>query len=301
MISYALVVVSGTSESGFSGKLVDPGTPADKWLDVDVRFQKPEADRSLGYREQQELFNSAAERLAEFYLVKGVVQKSSLVRFDYAVGSWDPASGKPYLGVFAARQLCEPARTASVLAEAAALVPPADDDGMIGYHDGLRFASRISDLTGQAPPAQGEALRDSLVCADIYQHESEADRARHEPDEGLVYKRSDGEACMMAHHGGYLFWARENGTDVKDVGLHGREIEEAAPGRLYYFTGSPWGYSPDHNGEYDSGIDIDKFMPAEDAHLAMFGVEPGGFSEDIREYEEEADLPEEIPAAPSVG
>jgi hypothetical protein len=95
----------------------------------------------------------------------------------------------------------------------------------------------------------------------------------------------DGNAKLLAHHGGYLFWSIENGDDPRDLGLSPVPTE---PG-VYYFTGTPWSHwsDTDCGYEFDSGFDIDASAPATDEHFAIFGATRDEFAENIAEHEAE--------------
>lgn len=284
MIDYALLIVECTTPTTIIGRLVDPELADEKWLTVEVRFGKPRPDRSLGWREERELNNSAPDREKTFNMVCATAQKSSMVRLEYARGAWDRKRKSGFVSAYGATKVCEPAATASVLALAREVAPPRDEDEEFYRFGSSHFTRPFARKVGELADPGFDPEKDfgpNLLTTGIYEGECAADEARHQPDEGLLYVHGPNEAIVLDHHGAYMFYA--DGTSYDDVGLHGIPKE---PG-VYYFTGKPWGYGPDINGEYDSGIDVETFVLATAEHYALFGTRPENYEDAIEEFRAE--------------
>jgi hypothetical protein len=275
----ALLIVDEASSSGLRGRLVDVEAPEADWVRAEVRFGKPERDRSRGYREQSELDATEDTRRAAFARAVGAAETGAMLRLEYPRGDWDPAQGRGFLSAYGAVKVCTPAETLAVLA-----LPrrepelPGEEAGLWQSRSDSPFFRRVVALAD--PEWTVGRFVVGPLAGEGYEGECCEAEARHQ-HEGLLYVAGRDRAILLDHHGSYLFYA--DGTDARDAGLkHGVPDE---PG-LYYFTGSPWGYGPDINGEYDSGIDVTA-VPATAAHYALFGTTCDDYREAIEEFDAE--------------
>lgn len=286
MIDYAILIVDDTTPTTLVGRLVDPELADAAWPTVEVRFGKPLPDRNLGWSEQRALDNTATDRKKTFDMVRASAQKSSMVRLEYARGAWDPEKKSGFVSAYGAVKVCEPAATAGVLALAREVAPPRDEDEEFYRFGRCHFTRPFARKVGELADPGFDPEKDfgpNLLTKGIYQGQCAEDEARHQPDEGLLYVHGPGQATVLDKHGAYMFHA--DGTDYKDVGLDKIPQERG----VYYFTGSPWGYGPDINGEYDSGIDLKTAVLARPEHYALFGAGPENYEEEIEEFRAECE------------
>jgi hypothetical protein len=290
MNHYALLIVDDTTPTAIVGRLVDPEKADAAWPTVEVRFGKPQPDRTLGWREKRELEDSALEREEKFDLVCATIQKSSMIRLEYAHGAWDPEKKSGFVSAYGTAKVCEPAATAGVLAFAREVTPQQEQEEQF-WHFGSYFTRPFARKVGELADPGFDPEKDfgpNMLTEGIYEGECAEDEARHQPDEGILYVHGPDRATVLDKHGAYMFYA--DGTEYQDVGLKGIPQERG----VYYFTGKPWGYGPDHNGEYDSGIDVVTAVLAGPEHYALFGATAESYEEDIEEYRNECD--EDVPA-----
>ena len=99
-----------------------------------------------------------------------------------------------------------------------------------------------------------------------------AQRARSQPDEGILYVDAAGEAFVADSIGAYLrSTGREHWRTARECSLDGAPLP-TGPG-FYHFTGEPWSFvdiqaiAPEHTW----GMTVQAYVPLTDAHRPAFG------------------------------
>lgn len=286
----ALLIVDEVADGRLRGRLIDfdrefvPDDAVDlvrrDFVDVEVRFRMPGKDRDRSWRAQRELDESATARAKAFAEIGASVAPGCLLRLDHARGKWDPETKKGYLASAGAVVAGGPAETTALLALPREM--PSRDDDALTFRTSLDvpFIARAVALADPAYDPNGPGWP-KVLGGGGYEGQVLEDEARHEPNEAIVLVLGEDNAQLLATHGAYLFHA--DGTDARDNGM--RHLPDE-PG-VYYVKGTPWGYGPDINGEYDSGFDVTDFAPAAAEHYALFGATEEDYAADIASYREE--------------
>lgn len=308
MDSYALLMVTGTTTDGFRGLLIDPDRPKADWPEIEVEFRAPGKRTPHGerrtWKDRQTYQQIEPERREAFAAARAAAELSSIMKFEFARGYWTPEGERSFMLAFEVKLLCDAKRAAELMALTAD-TPERDPDWRSEDWSAWErwqtpFGQAIKTLIYPDRDLKEAPARITSIDAltrELYEHECDMERVRHEPSEGILYIGSDRKAVVFDHHGAFLFYARENGNCAEDIGI--KPIPDGLERGLYYFTGNGWGSGPDINGEYDSGFDLETIVKADASHFALFKSEAAaiGYAEDIENYESEVD---EFPVAPVV-
>lgn len=97
--------------------------------------------------------------------------------------------------------------------------------------------------------------------------------ARTQPDDGILYVLGHGAAYVVASRGAYLFGTgRHELRTAQECALDGADLP-VQPG-FHYFAGEPWSVVDRERPDFEPawGMTVEAFVPATDAHLALFGT-----------------------------
>lgn len=145
------------------------------------------------------------------------------------------------------------------------------------------------------PIAVAQAREELLTWGAVEDLVAEA-VARSQPDDGILYVVGPGAAYVVASRGAFLFGTgRHDLRTAQECALDGARLP-AEPG-FHYFAGEPWSYVDREHPETEHawGMRVEAFVPATDAHLALFGVP----SRSVLHQSVLAMLPDPAPAGPS--
>lgn len=145
------------------------------------------------------------------------------------------------------------------------------------------------------PIAVAHAGEGLLTWADVEDMVAEA-VARTQPDDGILYVAGPGAAYLVASRGAYLFGTgRHDLRTAQDCALDGAALP-VQPG-FHYFAGEPWSVvdREQAEAEHSWGLTVEAYVPATDAHLALFGVS----SRSALHQSVLAMLPDPAPAGPA--